>query len=130
MINIDDPHGRRLRELTPLPVTTFSTDGNPADWRAVNIRPHRLGTDLEVLGPDELAIDLTVPLPGVFNVSNALSVIAALAQAGYDPKELAEGIATSTGVPGRMPPRRRCRASSTWSGSPGGWPRVRASTSS
>jgi len=102
VINIDDPHGRRLRELTPLPVTTFSTDGNPADWRAVNIRPHRLGTDLEVLGPDELAIDLSVPLPGVFNVSNALSVIAALAQAGYDPKDLGAGIAASRGVPGRM----------------------------
>jgi UDP-N-acetylmuramoyl-L-alanyl-D-glutamate--2,6-diaminopimelate ligase len=102
VINIDDAHGRRLRELTPLPVTTFSTDGNPADWRAVNIRPHRLGTDLEVLGPDGVAIDLSVPLAGVFNVSNALAVIAALATAGFDPVELASGIAASTGVPGRM----------------------------
>jgi len=102
VINVDDAHGRRLRELTPLPVTTFSTDGNPADWRAVNIRPHRLGTDLEVLGPDGVAVDLSVPLPGVFNVSNALAVIAALATAGHDPAELAAGIAASTGVPGRM----------------------------
>jgi UDP-N-acetylmuramoyl-L-alanyl-D-glutamate--2,6-diaminopimelate ligase len=102
VINVDDPHGRRLCELTPLPVVTFSTDGHPADWRAVNIRPHRLGTDLEVLGPDEVAIDLSVPLPGVFNVSNALAVIAALSQAGYDPGELAAGVAASTGVPGRM----------------------------
>jgi UDP-N-acetylmuramoyl-L-alanyl-D-glutamate--2,6-diaminopimelate ligase len=102
VINIDDAHGRRLRELTPLPVTTFSTDGNPADWRAVNIRPHRLGTDLEVIGPDGSATDLSVPLPGVFNVSNALAVIAALATAGHDPAELAAGIAASTGVPGRM----------------------------
>lgn len=102
VINVDDAHGRRLRALTTLPVTTFSTDGNPADWRAVNIRPHRLGTDLEVLGPDGLAIDLAVPLPGVFNVSNALAVIAALATAGHDPAELAAGIAASRGVPGRM----------------------------
>ncbi|WP_424922769.1 UDP-N-acetylmuramoyl-L-alanyl-D-glutamate--2,6-diaminopimelate ligase [Aeromicrobium chenweiae] len=102
VINVDDAHGRRLRELTPLPVTTFSTDGNPADWRAVNIRPHRLGTDLEVLGPDDLAVDLSVPLPGVFNVSNALAVIAALTTAGRDPHELAAGIAASPGVPGRM----------------------------
>jgi UDP-N-acetylmuramoyl-L-alanyl-D-glutamate--2,6-diaminopimelate ligase len=102
VINIDDAHGRRLQQLTPLPVTTFSTDGNPADWRAVNIRPHRLGTDLEVLGPDGVAIDLSVPLPGVFNVSNALAVVAALTVAGHDPAELAAGIAASTGVPGRM----------------------------
>ncbi|AXT86769.1 UDP-N-acetylmuramoyl-L-alanyl-D-glutamate--2,6-diaminopimelate ligase [Aeromicrobium sp. A1-2] len=102
VINVDDAHGRRLRELTPLPVTTFSTDGNAADWRAVNIRPHRLGTDLEVLGPGDLALELSVPLPGVFNVSNALAVIAGLSAAGYDPVDLAAGIAASTGVPGRM----------------------------
>jgi UDP-N-acetylmuramoyl-L-alanyl-D-glutamate--2,6-diaminopimelate ligase len=102
VVNVDDAHGRRLRELTPLPVTTFSTGGNPADWRGVNIRPHRLGTDLEVLGPDGLALDLSVPLPGAFNVSNALAVVAALATMGHDPAVLAEGIAASTGVPGRM----------------------------
>ncbi len=102
VINVDDLHGRRLVELTPLPVTTFSTDGNPADWRAVNIRPHRLGTDLDVLGPDGVAIPLSVPLPGVFNVSNALAMIAALTLVGYDPAELAAGIAASPGVPGRM----------------------------
>ena len=102
VINIDDLHGKRLAELTPLPVTTFSTEGNPADWRAVNIRPHRLGTDLDVLGPNGVEVPLSVPLPGVFNVSNALAVIAALAEAGHDPAELAAGIATSAGVPGRM----------------------------
>lgn len=102
VINIDDEYGRRLQALTPLPVTTFSTEGNPADWRAVNVRPHRLGTDLEVLGPDGVAVDLSVPLPGVFNVSNALAVMAALATAGHDPAELAAGIADSPGVPGRM----------------------------
>lgn len=102
VINVDDTHGRRLRGLTRLPVTTFSTEGNPADWRAVNIRPHRLGTDLEVLGPEGPAIPLSVTLPGVFNVSNALAVMASLTQLGYDPAQLAAGIAASTGVPGRM----------------------------
>lgn len=102
VINIDDAHGRRLVELTSLPVTTFSTEGAAADWCAVNIRPHRLGTDLEVLGPDGSATELHVPLAGVFNVSNALAALAALATAGRDPAELAAGIAASTGVPGRM----------------------------
>jgi len=102
VINIDDHYGQRLRDLTPLPVTTFSTEGNPADWRAVNIRPHRLGTELEVLGPDGATVAMSVPLPGAFNVSNALAVIAALSQAGYQPSDLAAGIAKSPGVPGRM----------------------------
>jgi UDP-N-acetylmuramoyl-L-alanyl-D-glutamate--2,6-diaminopimelate ligase len=102
VINVDDAHGRRLVDLTGLPVTTFSSEGRPADWRAVNIRPHRLGTDVQVLGPAGEEIELSVPLPGVFNVSNALAVVAALATAGLDPVELAAGIAASPGVPGRM----------------------------
>lgn len=102
VINVDDAHGRRLVELTSLPVTTFSSEGSVADWRAVNVRPHRLGTDLEVLGPDGSVTELHVPLAGVFNVSNALAALAALATAGHDPADLAAGIAASTGVPGRM----------------------------
>jgi len=102
VINVDDAYGRRLIELTSLPVTTFSTGGAAADWQAVNVRPHRLGTDLEVLGPDGSATELHVPLAGVFNVSNALAALAALATAGHDPSELATGIAASSGVPGRM----------------------------
>lgn len=102
VINVDDAHGRRLVEQTTLPVTTFSTEGRAADWRAVNVRPHRLGTDLDVLGPDGHQFDLTVPLAGVFNVSNALAMIAALAASGFGPEELAAGIAACPGVPGRM----------------------------
>ena len=102
VINIDDAYGRRLIEQTELPVTTFSTEGRTADWRALNIRPHRLGTDLDVLGPDGSQYELAVPLAGVFNVSNALAVMAALAEAGFDPAQLASGIAACSGVPGRM----------------------------
>lgn len=102
VLNADDAHALRVRDLTSLPVTTFSSQGGVADWRAANVRPHRLGTDLEVLGPDGSATDLHVPLAGVFNVSNALAALAALATAGYEPAELAAGIASSPGVPGRM----------------------------
>lgn len=102
VINVDDAHGRRLVELTALPVTTFSADGAMADWRAVNVRPHRLGTDLEVMGPDGEVFELRVPLAGVFNVSNAMAALVALVATGRDPKALAAGIAASVGVPGRM----------------------------
>lgn len=102
VVSVDDEHGRRLAGSTPLPVTTFSAAGGTADWRAANVRPHRLGTDLEVLGPDGVEIELRVPLPGVFNVQNALAVIASLATVGHDPHALAAGLASSPGVPGRM----------------------------
>ncbi|MEJ7756400.1 MAG: cyanophycin synthetase [Nocardioidaceae bacterium] len=43
-----------------------------------------------------------MPLPGAFNVTNALAVVAALVAAGYRADEVAAGIATCPGVPGRM----------------------------
>lgn len=104
VINIDDEHGRALVDLVAgrVPATTFSTSGRAADWRAVNIRPHRSGTDVDVLGPDGRALPLSIPLPGAFNVSNALAVLAALTVVGFDAEGLAAGIAESPGVPGRM----------------------------
>ncbi len=104
VINVDDDHGRALVDLigTKLPATTFSTSGRPADWRAVNVRPNRAGAELDILTPDGASFPLAVPLPGVFNVSNALAALAALAGCGFDPRELAAGIAESPGVPGRM----------------------------
>lgn len=102
VVCLDDEHGRRLATETPLPLTTFSTTGAAADWQAVNVRPHRLGTDLEVLGPQGVRLDLHVPLPGVFNVANALAVVASLSLLGHAPEDLAAGIARSPGVPGRM----------------------------
>jgi UDP-N-acetylmuramoyl-L-alanyl-D-glutamate--2,6-diaminopimelate ligase len=104
VINVDDDHGRALLDLVggTIPTSTFSTTGRPADWRAVNIRPNRAGADVDVLAPDGRAIPLTIPLPGAFNVSNALAVLASLSVTGFDPEELAAGIARSPGVPGRM----------------------------
>ncbi|MCD9153261.1 UDP-N-acetylmuramoyl-L-alanyl-D-glutamate--2,6-diaminopimelate ligase [Aeromicrobium duanguangcaii] len=102
VINIDDAHGRRLTEMTSLPVTTFSTEGAAADWRALNIRAHRLGSDVTLLAPDGRETELSVPLPGAFNVSNAVAAVVALAGEGHDLQRLADGIATARGVPGRM----------------------------
>jgi UDP-N-acetylmuramoyl-L-alanyl-D-glutamate--2,6-diaminopimelate ligase len=104
VINLDDDHGKALVDLVgqSVPVTTFSTAGRAADWRAVNIRPGRSGTDVEVLMPGGGSMPMHVPLPGLFNVSNALAALAALVTCGFDAAELADGIADSPGVPGRM----------------------------
>ena len=104
VVNVDDDHGRALIDLigTRLPVTTFSTTGRPADWRAVNVRPNRSGTELDVIVPGGASLPLVVPLPGVFNVSNAIAALAALTSCGFDSAELAAGIAQSSAVPGRM----------------------------
>ena len=56
-----------------------------------------------MLGPD-VEVRARVPIPGEFNVSNTLAAIASAALAGIDPQLVADGIARSGGVPGRLEP--------------------------
>ena len=73
----------------------------PADWQAVDIELAGDGTTFTVLGPDA-SCGHGVPVPGAFNVSNALAAIASAALAGLDPRLVADGIARGGGVPGRL----------------------------
>ncbi|MFG2842849.1 UDP-N-acetylmuramoyl-L-alanyl-D-glutamate--2,6-diaminopimelate ligase [Kitasatospora sp. NPDC048296] len=103
VINLDDEYGRRLAAEAKIPVTTFSAAGAAeADWRAVDVQLGPTGSTFRVLGPDGAQADAAVPLPGPFNVSNALAAITVLVAAGL-PLELAvAGVAAVPGVPGRL----------------------------
>ncbi|WP_139981079.1 UDP-N-acetylmuramoyl-L-alanyl-D-glutamate--2,6-diaminopimelate ligase [Nocardioides litoris] len=102
LVNADDEHGRRLAAETALPVRTFSLTDPDADWRAVDVVPEREGSTFTVLGPDGVRVAAGVPLPGRFNVANALAAVAACAEAGQDPAAVAAALARSGGVPGRL----------------------------
>jgi UDP-N-acetylmuramoyl-L-alanyl-D-glutamate--2,6-diaminopimelate ligase len=103
VVNIDDEYGRRLARESQVPVTTFSADGHPdADWRAEHVETGPLRSTFTVVGPNGERIDAASPLPGPFNVANALAAIAALAVAGIDPQTAAQGVAAVPGVPGRL----------------------------
>ena len=101
LVGIDDEHGRRLAAETSLPVRTFSTQGREADWTVADLRPGPDGTTFRVLGPGVDA-EGGVPLPGAFNVTNALAAVAACAEAGLDAATVAAAIASGGGVPGRF----------------------------
>ena len=60
------------------------------------------GSSFTVHTPGGGTVSARVPLTGDYNVSNALCAIAALAEAGFDPATVAAGLATSSGVPGRL----------------------------
>jgi UDP-N-acetylmuramoyl-L-alanyl-D-glutamate--2,6-diaminopimelate ligase len=102
LVNIDDPYGRRLAEETSLPVRTFSAVGADADWRATDVDLAATGSAFVVHGPEGVRVGAGVPLPGDFNVSNALAAVAACAEAGFDAEAVASGIARGGGVPGRL----------------------------
>ena len=101
LVCVDDDHGRRLAGETALPVRTFSTDGRDADWTVADVRPGPDGSTFRVLGPG-VDVEAGVPLPGAFNVSNALAAVAACGEVGLDASRVAGAIAGGGGVPGRF----------------------------
>lgn len=105
LVNIDDPFGRRLVGLATeagVPVVTFALADPAADWRAVDVVAEPEGSRFTLLGPDGARVETAVPLPGDFNVANALAAVAACVEAGEDLAEVAAGLAASAGVPGRL----------------------------
>ncbi|MFE2106976.1 UDP-N-acetylmuramoyl-L-alanyl-D-glutamate--2,6-diaminopimelate ligase [Kitasatospora sp. NPDC059463] len=103
VVNLDDAYGRRLAAEAKIPVATFSATGAPAaDWRAVDVQLGPVGSTFRVLGPDGAEADASVPLPGPFNVANALAAIVLLATAGLPLERAVAGVAAVPGVPGRL----------------------------
>ncbi|MFD5437136.1 UDP-N-acetylmuramoyl-L-alanyl-D-glutamate--2,6-diaminopimelate ligase [Kitasatospora sp. NPDC127067] len=103
VVNLDDEYGRRLAAEAEIPVTTFSATGAAgADWRAVDVRLGPVGSTFRVQGPDGAEADASVPLPGPFNVANALAAITVLVAAGLPLERAVAGVAAVPGVPGRL----------------------------
>jgi UDP-N-acetylmuramoyl-L-alanyl-D-glutamate--2,6-diaminopimelate ligase len=101
LTNVDDEFGRRLLDVASIPMSTYSSRGADADWRAVDVDLTPGGATFTVRGPG-VEVPAAVGLPGEFNVSNALAAIASAALAGLDPRRVADGIARAGGVPGRL----------------------------
>lgn len=103
LVNVDDDHGRRLAETASIPTRTYAIE-READWRAVDLELRADGSSFVIVTPDGSRLPAGVPLPGDFNVTNALAAVAAAGEAGFDPRAIAAAIATGTGVPGRLEP--------------------------
>jgi UDP-N-acetylmuramoyl-L-alanyl-D-glutamate--2,6-diaminopimelate ligase len=102
VVNVDDDHGVLLRARTRCPVVTTSAAGAPgADWRASRIRLRPDGTDFVLHGPG-VERPVRLGLAGRYNVDNALGAVAALVTAGIDVDAAVTGVASLTGVPGRL----------------------------
>jgi UDP-N-acetylmuramoyl-L-alanyl-D-glutamate--2,6-diaminopimelate ligase len=104
LVDVDDEWGRRLVSGAAIAVETMSADGGAADWRAVDVDLSATGSRFAVEGPDGLRVAAGCPIPGRFNVGNALASVAAAATAGYDPQAVASAIVAGPGVPGRLEP--------------------------
>ncbi|MEV5507066.1 UDP-N-acetylmuramoyl-L-alanyl-D-glutamate--2,6-diaminopimelate ligase [Streptomyces orinoci] len=104
VVNLDDEYGRRLAAgESEVPVITFSAEGRAdADWRAVDVVTGPVDSSFTILGPEGRTVRAKAPLPGPFNVANALAAVVALTAAGIEAQAAADGVAAVTGVPGRL----------------------------
>ncbi len=98
-VNVDDEWGRRLASEVDIPVTTFGA-GN-ADLVAEDIQLGAQGSSFRAAGRD-LDIDIHIRIPGAFNVMNALGAAAAANILGIAPGDIASGLESLAGVPGRF----------------------------
>jgi len=77
------------------------TSGGSGVLRATDLRADAMGTSFRMgFGGREVAVAL--PLPGAFNVENALTAAALALGLGMDLEEVAEGLSTAPQVPGRL----------------------------
>ncbi|TDD97733.1 UDP-N-acetylmuramoyl-L-alanyl-D-glutamate--2,6-diaminopimelate ligase [Jiangella asiatica] len=103
VVVVGDEFGRRLAATSQVPtVTVLPVDHGtpaevPADWRV-----EHLGDAAVLAGPDGEKLELHVPLPGEFNVTNAALAVTMLLRSGIDAADAVRGVAECPGVPGRM----------------------------
>ncbi|NMA92471.1 MAG: UDP-N-acetylmuramoyl-L-alanyl-D-glutamate--2,6-diaminopimelate ligase [Firmicutes bacterium] len=100
VINADDPCYRRIAESCPGQKITYGIY-READLRATRIKyyPRRVSFHLEALG-EEVPIEL--PVPGLFNVYNALAALAVGLVEGLSPVEMGRILSRVKGAPGRF----------------------------
>jgi UDP-N-acetylmuramoyl-L-alanyl-D-glutamate--2,6-diaminopimelate ligase len=99
--NADDAYGRRLIDEFPATLT-FAIE-READFRALHVRTDGTGCDFVAVTPDG-SFDARVPLPGRFNVLNALAAWAAARALGAPAAGLAGALAVAATAPGRFQP--------------------------
>lgn len=98
VINADDPYGQRLiaQFKNRVRIVTFGLN-TPADFTATNIHEFLTHTSFKLNG-----VPARIQLLGKHNVYNALAACAAACANGISLEEAVRGLATLSGVPGRM----------------------------
>lgn len=93
VINGDDPHGRLLLDVLPIPMVAFSHDD---------------ASEL-VIGVDNVSfrwrgLNISLPMGGGFTLLNALAALTASSELGIDEQAMVKGCAQLPPVPGRFEP--------------------------
>jgi UDP-N-acetylmuramoyl-L-alanyl-D-glutamate--2,6-diaminopimelate ligase len=105
VLNLDDPYGQRLASELSCgeggACITYSAAGADADLSAREVAFDAAGSRFRCMSP-EGELEITTPLPGDFNVSNALAALAVAHALGLDLTDAAVALASAEQVPGRF----------------------------
>lgn len=100
VLNLDDPEFSYFRDRSAARVVTYGFAAG-ADVRAEDVEADASGTKLRIQSSAG-SFRVELPLPGLFNVSNALAAVALGIEEGIATEAIARSLATFAGVPGRM----------------------------
>ncbi len=100
---------QEVAKLADCETATFSRQSG-ADWWAADIKPHGTGHRFRVFHQGWYFAEITIGLPGLHNVDNALAAIAIAHHAGADVSDIREAIADFAGL------RRRFESLGSWKG--------------
>ena len=103
VINIDDPYGRKISTMLcpETKLVSFAIDSKDATIRAEEIKMLPQRSTFKLVYP-EGAIDVSINMPGHYNILNALAAIAIVYSQGMDIESAVKSIGQFGGVPGRM----------------------------
>lgn len=99
VLNTDDPAGRFYARCSPCPIRTYGMEGGSLRGEALRFFPDR--TEFQAVTAEETC-PVSLPLPGRFNVYNALAALACGREQGIPLERTAAALASFPGVPGRM----------------------------
>jgi UDP-N-acetylmuramoyl-L-alanyl-D-glutamate--2,6-diaminopimelate ligase len=100
ILNADDGTFAYYRERSRDRVLTYAIDAD-ADLRATELRSDAAGSRFRLLAPGWSG-EVHLPMPGRFNVSNALAALAVAHAEGVPLDTAAAALERTAGVPGRM----------------------------
>ena len=104
IINIDDDYAPIMLEAakaSACAVTSFSVEKNEADLMAKNIRLKTGSVEFNVLVPGEIE-RMTLHIPGMFSVYNALGVVGTVRNFDVPMSQIAQAVGKARGVKGRV----------------------------
>ena len=102
-VNADDERAAYMADGAPCPIFSYAANTNDAELVAKDIRLSAAGVRFAAVYGEQLALT-RLPIPGMFSVYNALSVMAAGMCLGMSLADCAAGVSSAAGVKGRMEP--------------------------